>query len=130
MGDVSSLCSIYIYLSGDYGAPSFLVWHYQIREKTGENILVIARQDLNLAAQSAKRSAKVPVGRFLSAPLALENPDPELFRLALESAADEELAEMLKGEKLLECSDYPCAFVGSLRNGDRFDYLLRFPQNW
>ena len=71
----------------------------RLEKKTGENILVIARQDLNLAAQSAKRSAKVPVGRFLSAPLALENPDPELFRLALESAADEELAEMLKGEK-------------------------------
>ena len=86
----------------------------RLEKKTGENILVIARQDLNLAAQSAKRSAKVPVGRFLSAPLALEKPDPELFRLALESAADEELAEMLKGEKLLEAAITLAPLLGLL----------------
>jgi biopolymer transport protein ExbB len=63
---------------------------------------VIARQDLKLAAVAAEQSLKVPVARFLYAPLALEEPDPELFRLALESTADEELTEMLKGEKLLE----------------------------
>jgi len=71
-------------------------------QKTAENILAIARQDLKLASVAAQQSLKVPVARFLYAPLALENPEPELFRLALESTADEELSGMLKGEKLLE----------------------------
>lgn len=86
----------------------------RLEKKTGENILAIARQDLNLAAQLAEKSAKVPVGRFLYAPLALENPDPELFRLALESTADEELAEMLKGEKLLEATIAIAPLLGLL----------------
>ncbi|NUN64221.1 MotA/TolQ/ExbB proton channel family protein [Pseudanabaena biceps] len=71
-------------------------------QKTAESILAIAKQDLNLAAEFAEKSNQVPVGRFLYAPLSLQDPDPELFRLALESYADEELAAMLKGEKLLE----------------------------
>jgi biopolymer transport protein ExbB len=77
-----------------------IFWFAIIKQerKTAEKILVIARQDLKLAAVALK----VPVARFLYAPLALEEPDPELFRLALESTADEELTEMLKGEKLLE----------------------------
>jgi biopolymer transport protein ExbB len=43
-----------------------------------------------------------PIGRYLSAPLRLANPDPEVFRLALEGAADDELALMRRGDKLLE----------------------------
>ena len=85
-------------------AERLIFWFAIIKQerKTAENILAIARQDLKLAAVAAEQSLKVPVARFLYAPLALEEPDPELFRLALESTADEELAEMLKGEKLLE----------------------------
>ncbi|MCA6503305.1 MAG: MotA/TolQ/ExbB proton channel family protein [Pseudanabaena sp. M135S2SP2A07QC] len=81
-----------------------IFWFAIIKQerKTAEKILVIARQDLKLAAVAAEQSLKVPVARFLYAPLALEEPDSELFRLALESTADEELTEMLKGEKLLE----------------------------
>ncbi|PZU97300.1 MAG: MotA/TolQ/ExbB proton channel family protein [Pseudanabaena sp.] len=71
-------------------------------QKTAESILAIAREDLTLAKDYAEQSIKVPVGRFLYAPLSLKEPDPELFRLALESTADEELVGMLKGEKLLE----------------------------
>lgn len=71
-------------------------------QKTAENILAIARKDLRLAAELSEQSSQVPIGRFLNAPLVLEDPDPELFRLALESTADEELMEMLKGEKMLE----------------------------
>lgn len=82
----------------------FWIGILKLEKQTGENILAIARQDLKLAAQVAENCVKVPVGRFLYAPLALPNPDPELFRLALESSADEELAEMLKGEKLLEAT--------------------------
>lgn len=74
----------------------------RLEQRTAEKILTIARQDLQLATEAAQQSLMVPVGRFLYAPLALEDPDPELFRLALESSADEELLGMLKGEKLLE----------------------------
>jgi biopolymer transport protein ExbB len=76
----------------------------RLEQKTAENILAIARQDLKLAAETASQSSNVPVGRFLYAPLELEAPEPDLFRLALESTADQELAEMLKGEKLLEAT--------------------------
>ena len=74
----------------------------RLEKKTAENILAIAREDLLLAGELSEQSAQTPIGRFLNAPLALENPEPELFRLALESTADEELMEMLKGEKMLE----------------------------
>lgn len=54
------------------------------------------------AHQTAKQSSNQPMGRFLYAPLRLESPDPELFRLALEAAADEELASMRRGDKIFE----------------------------
>lgn len=87
---------------------------YRLDQKTAEHILAIAQQDLNLAAELAEQSVKVPVGRFLNAPLSLENPDPELFRLALESSADEELAGMLKGDKLLEAAITLAPLLGLL----------------
>lgn len=54
------------------------------------------------AHQIAKQSSNLPMGRFLYAPLRLQSPDPELFRLALEAAADEELASMRRGDKVFE----------------------------
>ena len=92
----------------------FWIGILRLEKQTGENILAIARQDLQLAAQLAETSLKVPVGRFLYAPLALEDPDPESFRLALESSADEELAGMLKGEKLLESATTLAPLLGLL----------------
>jgi biopolymer transport protein ExbB len=62
----------------------------------------------------AKRAKTQPVGRFLAAPLRLENPDPEVFRLALEAAADEELAEMRKGDKMLEATIAIAPLLGLL----------------
>lgn len=93
-----------------------IFWFDIIRQerKTADNILAIARQDLKLAAVTAEQSLKVPVARFLYAPLALEDPDPELFRLALESTADEELAGMLKGDKLLESAITLAPLLGLL----------------
>lgn len=93
-----------------------IFWFAIIKQerKTAENILAIARQDLKLASVAAEQSLKVPVARFLHAPLALEDPEPELFRLALESTADEELAEMLKGEKLLEATITIAPLLGLL----------------
>ncbi|AZB71909.1 MotA/TolQ/ExbB proton channel family protein [Synechococcus elongatus] len=65
-------------------------------------ILEAADQDWDLAAEVASRAKRSPIGRFLAAPLQLQQPDPELFRLALEAAAEEELANMRRGDKLLE----------------------------
>jgi biopolymer transport protein ExbB len=57
---------------------------------------------LTQAATIAKESIQTPIGRFLYAPLRLHQPDPEAFRLALESAADREFVAMRKGGKFLE----------------------------
>jgi biopolymer transport protein ExbB len=65
-------------------------------------VLEAARYDWQVAQEIAKQGSKQPIGRFLYAPLRLQNADPELFRLALESAADNELAAMRRGEKIME----------------------------
>ncbi len=54
------------------------------------------------ATELAKRAVNQPIGRFLYAPLRLVKPDPELFRLALEASAEDELSSMRQGEKVLE----------------------------
>ncbi|MDX2099847.1 MAG: MotA/TolQ/ExbB proton channel family protein [Leptolyngbyaceae cyanobacterium bins.59] len=65
-------------------------------------ILDAARRDWMMAADIARRAEEQPIGRFLSAPLKLQNPDPDLFRLALETSADDELSSMRRGDKILE----------------------------
>ncbi|MCG9886800.1 MAG: MotA/TolQ/ExbB proton channel family protein [Cyanobacteria bacterium] len=69
-----------------------------------DRILEAARSDWAAAAIAARKAKDQPMGRFLAAPLKLDRPDPDLFRLALEAAADEELAAMRKGEKILEAA--------------------------
>ena len=69
-----------------------------------DRILEAVRSDWGTAGAVAQKAKNQPMGRFLAAPLKLDNPDPELFRLALESSADEELAAMRKGDKILEAS--------------------------
>lgn len=65
-------------------------------------VLEATNYDWQVAMNAARRHNKQPIGRFLCAPLQLANPEPEVFRLALESAADDELLKMRQGEKLLE----------------------------
>lgn len=67
-----------------------------------DRILETARYDWTMARQVAQQAQNQPIGRFLSAPLKLERPNPEVFELALESTADEELANMRQGDKILE----------------------------
>lgn len=67
-----------------------------------DRVLDSARRDWQAAADIARLANNQPIGRFLYAPLRLSNPDPELFRLALEASADEELAAMRRGDKVLE----------------------------
>ncbi len=72
------------------------------KEIINQVISSIARQDWVSAMEIARRSTSRPIGRFLYAPLKLANPDPEVFRLALEASADEELVAMRRGDKILE----------------------------
>jgi biopolymer transport protein ExbB len=71
-------------------------------KETVHRILDACRRDWNAATEIARQAYDQPIGRLLYAPLRLSTPDPELFRLALESAADEEIAAMRRGDKILE----------------------------
>jgi biopolymer transport protein ExbB len=66
------------------------------------DVLDAARYDLDQAAGIAEQAQNLPIGRFLLAPLRLRQPSPETFRLAMETAADQEFAQMRKGDKFLE----------------------------
>ncbi len=65
-------------------------------------ILDATRRDWDMATEIARQAYDQPVGRFLLQALQLESPDPDLFRLALESSADDEIAGMRRGDKILE----------------------------
>jgi len=67
-----------------------------------ERVLEAARRDWVEATEIARRASSQPIGRFLYAPLKLNNPDPEIFKLSLEATADEELSAMRRGDKILE----------------------------
>ena len=67
-----------------------------------DRILDAAQHNWQEAADIAKQASHQPVGRFLYAPLRFPKTDAETFRLALESTAEDELAGMRRGEKLLE----------------------------
>jgi biopolymer transport protein ExbB len=65
-------------------------------------ILDATRRDWSMAAEIARQAYDQPAGRFLLTALQLQQPDPDLFRLALESSADDEIAGMRRGDKILE----------------------------
>lgn len=71
------------------------------REVSGR-VIEAARRDWSAAAQIAQRANRLPMGRFLFSALKLKDPEPEVFRLALETSANGELATMRRGEKALE----------------------------
>lgn len=65
-------------------------------------ILDAATGNWDLVAKIARDNRNHPIGSYLYAPLKLANPDPEVFHLALEASADDELAMMRRGDKILE----------------------------
>lgn len=67
-----------------------------------DRVLSAARDNWGAAMQLARRATDQPIGRFLHAPLRLSKADPEVFRLALEATAEDEIASMRRGEKILE----------------------------
>lgn len=75
---------------------------YQGERQIAQQVLHAARHNLDDARYLAERAQQTPIGRFLLAPLLLKRPSPETFRLAMESAGEQEFAQMRKGDKLLE----------------------------
>jgi biopolymer transport protein ExbB len=67
-----------------------------------DRVLDAAHDNWEVAADIARNATHQPIGRFLYAPLSYPKRDAETFRLALESTAEDELAGMRRGEKLLE----------------------------
>lgn len=65
-------------------------------------IIAAANRNWDLVEKVAEEQIDHPLGSFAHAPFKYSYPDPEVFHLALESAADEQLARMRKGDKLLE----------------------------
>jgi biopolymer transport protein ExbB len=70
--------------------------------KVAHDVLAASKYSLTDAKMIAKKTADLPIGRFLLAPLQLNRPTPETFRLALETTAEEEFAKMRKGDSILE----------------------------
>lgn len=81
-----------------------LFWFKLMRAeaRVAHDVLEAAHYSLSDARAIAERSKSLPIGRFLLAPLKLNKPSPETFRLAMETAGDEEFVQMRKGDKLLE----------------------------
>lgn len=77
-------------------------------------VLEAVRRDWGAATDIAQQSKDQPIGRFLYAPLQLHRPEPEVFKLALESTADEELASMRRGDKILEAAIALAPLLGLL----------------
>lgn len=80
----------------------FWIQLHRTEAKLAHDILEAARYSLTDARTIAENAKSMPLGRFLLAPLKLRQPTPETFRLALETAGDQEFTKMRKGDKLLE----------------------------
>lgn len=65
-------------------------------------IMDSAARSWEMTPKIARDYRRHPLGNYLYAPLKLNNPDPDLFHLALETAADDELTIMRRGDKVLE----------------------------
>ncbi|MDX2211698.1 MAG: MotA/TolQ/ExbB proton channel family protein [Oculatellaceae cyanobacterium bins.114] len=78
------------------------------------DVLTAAKTDLEEAAAIAENAQNLPIGRFLLAPLRLQTPSPETFRLAMETTADEEFMQMSKGNTMLEAGITIAPLLGLL----------------
>ncbi|MEM7761128.1 MAG: MotA/TolQ/ExbB proton channel family protein [Cyanobacteria bacterium P01_A01_bin.40] len=71
-------------------------------KKIFNQIMEAADRNWDLVGKIAQEHIKHPLGNFVYSPFKLSQPDPDMFHLALESAAEEQLARMRKGDKVLE----------------------------
>jgi biopolymer transport protein ExbB len=65
-------------------------------------ILDTGARNWDMLPKVARECSNQPIGQFLYTPLRLTNPDPEVFHLSLEAAADDQLSHMKRGDKILE----------------------------
>jgi biopolymer transport protein ExbB len=93
-----------------------LFWYQLLsqEDRIVHDVLEAAGYDLDKAAAIARKAQNLPIGRFLLAPLQLKQPTPETFRLAMETAGDEEFVHMRKGNELLESSVTIAPLLGLL----------------
>ncbi len=71
-------------------------------KKIFNRIMEAAERNWDLVEKIALEHINHPLGNFVYSPFKLSNPDPDIFHIALESAAEEQLARMRKGDKILE----------------------------
>lgn len=71
-------------------------------EQILNSVMDAATTNWEKAEEIASRYRNHSMGKFLYTPLKLTNADPEVFHLAIETGADDELALMRKGDKILE----------------------------
>ncbi len=71
-------------------------------KKIFNRIMEAAERNWDLVGKIAREHLNHPLANFVYSPFKLSNPDPDIFHIALESAAEEELARMRKGDKVLE----------------------------
>lgn len=94
---------------------SWFWWKMLTREREiSGRVLEAARRDWGAAADIASKSTDQPIGRFLNAALEMQSPDPEVLQLALENQAEEELAAMRRGDKILEATIAIAPLLGLL----------------
>jgi len=94
---------------------SWFWWKMLTREREiAGRVLEAARRDWGAAAEISRRSTDQPIGRFLNSALELYDPEPDVLKLALEATADEELAAMQRGDKILEATIAIAPLLGLL----------------
>ena len=71
-------------------------------KKIFNRIMEAAERNWDLVGKIAQEYINHPLGSFVSSPFKMSDPDPDMFHIALESAAEEQLARMRKGDKVLE----------------------------
>lgn len=67
-----------------------------------QDVLTVAQYDLEKAEEIAMAADYLAIGRYLAAPLKLNNPTPENFHLAVQTTADKELLDIGESDKVLE----------------------------
>ncbi len=74
----------------------------RVENKIVHEVLNAAHYNLEAAAAIAYKAQNQPIGRFLFSALQLQDPTPETFRLALQTAGEDEFVQMRRGNRLLE----------------------------
>lgn len=80
----------------------FWIWVLLQQKPILDRIIDTAYRNWDGVHEVTNNYKKHPIAHFLFAPLRLTDPEPEIFHLALETSADDELAMMKRGDKVLE----------------------------